>query len=88
VERLKIDHAHAQILADALNKCNWVKYVMPADTNIVLFDTVSPADEALKKLLDKGIKANSTDTYRIRFVTHLDVHPEQIEWVVKVLSEL
>ena len=87
VNRLKIDHAHAQLLADALNGQNWVKYVMPADTNIVLLDTVAPAEEVLKKLLEKGIKANSTDTHRIRFVTHLDVHPEQMEYVIKVLSQ-
>jgi len=86
VERLKIDHAHAQLMADELSKCSWVTNVLPADTNIVLFDTVQPAEEVLKKLLDKGIKANSTDTHRIRFVTHLDVHPEQVEWVLKVLS--
>src|ERR1700749_756461 len=85
VERLKIDHAHAQLLAAALNDKTWVKYVMPADTNIVLFDTVAPGDEILNKLSAKGIKANSTDTHRIRFVTHLDVHPEQVEYVVKVL---
>lgn len=88
VERLKTDHAHAQILADTLNNCDWVKYVMSADTNIVLFDTVAPAEQVLKKLLEKGIKANSTDTHRIRFVTHLDVHPDQVEYVVKVLKEL
>jgi threonine aldolase len=87
VERLKIDHAHAQILADELKKSSQVTNVLPADTNIVLFDTVAPAEEVLKKLLEKGIKANSTDTHRIRFVTHLDVHPEQVEWVVKVLSQ-
>jgi len=87
VERLKIDHAHAQILADELNKCSWVTNVLPADTNIVLFDTIVQAEQVLKKLSEKGIKANSTDTHRIRFVTHLDVHPEQVEWVVKVLKE-
>ncbi|WP_426671763.1 threonine aldolase family protein [Mucilaginibacter sp. McL0603] len=88
VERLKIDHNHAQILAEELSKCNWVSNVLPADTNIVLFDTTAPADQILKKLLDKGIKANSTDTHRIRFVTHLDVHPDQVEYVVKVLKEI
>jgi threonine aldolase len=86
VERLKIDHAHAGILAEQLAQCSWVKNVLPADTNIVLFDTVEPADAVLKKLSDQGIKANATDTYRIRFVTHLDVHPDQVEYVVKVLS--
>ena len=88
VERLKIDHAHAQILAEQLVKCNWVKNVLPADTNIVLFDTAEPAEVVLKKLSDKGVKANSTDTHRIRFVTHLDVHPDQVEYVVKVLSNV
>lgn len=88
VERLKIDHAHAQILANQLNKCGWVTNVLPADTNIVLFDTAAPAEQVLNKLLEKGIKANSTDTHRIRFVTHLDVHPNQVEWVVKMLGDI
>jgi len=86
VERLKIDHAHARLLADELSKCSWVSNILPADTNIVLFDTIAPAEQVVKKLLEKGIKANSTDTHRIRFVTHLDVHPEQVEWVIKVLK--
>src|SRR3978361_54304 len=60
VERLKIDHAHAQIMADELRKCSWVTNVLPVDTNIVLFDTVAPTAEILKKLEAKGIKANST----------------------------
>jgi threonine aldolase len=88
VERLKIDHAHAQILADELSKRSWVSDILPADTNIVLFDTVAPAEQVLKKLLEKGIKANSTDTHRIRFVTHLDVHSDQVEYVVKGLKEI
>lgn len=88
VERLKIDHAHAKLLADALETQSWVESVLPADTNIVLFDTIGPAQEVLKKLLAKGIKANATNTHTIRFVTHLDVHPDQIEYVIKVLSEL
>ena len=86
VERLKIDHAHARILAKQLQLCNWVKNILPVDTNIVLFDTAAPAEQVLQKLSTHGIKANSTDTHRIRFVTHLDVHPEQVEYVVKVLK--
>jgi threonine aldolase len=61
---------------------------LPADTNIVLFDTKEPADVILKKLEAKGIKANSTDKHRIRFVLHLDVHPEQVEYTVGVLKGL
>ncbi|MBS1530074.1 MAG: aminotransferase class I/II-fold pyridoxal phosphate-dependent enzyme, partial [Bacteroidetes bacterium] len=87
IERLKIDHAHAQLLAEALKAHARVKNVLPADTNIVLFDTVAPAQDVLNKLLAEGIKANATAPHTIRFVTHLDVHPEQVEYVIKVLSQ-
>lgn len=86
VQRLSIDHEHARILASELSKCNWVSNVLPADTNIVLFDTEKPADDVLAKLAAQGIKANATDKHRIRFVLHLDVHPEQVEYVVKTLK--
>jgi threonine aldolase len=88
VERLKIDHTHAQILATELTALPWVSNVLPAETNIVLFDTVEPADAVLKKLEAKGIKAGSTDKHRIRFVLHLDVSPEQVEYVVTSLKSL
>lgn len=88
VERLNIDHAHAQTLADELKKCPWVSSVLPVETNIIVFDTVEPATEVLKKLAEHGIKALSTAQHRIRFVLHLDVHPEQVEYVVKVLKIL
>jgi threonine aldolase len=88
VERLKIDHAHAQILAEALGRSSAVTNVLPAETNIVLFDTVEPADAVLAKLAEQGIQAMSTDKHRIRFVLHLDVHPEQVEYVVSVIGSL
>lgn len=88
IERLKIDHAHAQILADELSKCSHVSAVLTPETNLVLFDTVEPASQFLQKLAEKGIRALSTDTHRIRFVVHLDVHPKQVEYVVEVLRNL
>jgi len=87
MERLSIDHAHAQIIADALAKCPLVSNVMPAETNLILFDTLEPAAAFLEKLTAHGIKALPTAPNRIRFVLHLDVHPEQVEHVVKVLSQ-
>ena len=86
VERLKLDHAHAQILSEALSNCPWVSNVLTAETNIVLFDTIEPATIVLAKLADKGIKALPTDSHRIRFVLHLNVHPEQVEYAVGVLK--
>jgi threonine aldolase len=88
VQRLKIDHSHAHILADELGKCAWVTNIVPVETNIVLFDTNEPADGIVHKLLEKGIKCSATGPNRIRFVTHLDVHPEQVEYAVSVLKGL
>ncbi|AYL96034.1 threonine aldolase family protein [Mucilaginibacter celer] len=88
IERLKIDHAHAQVLGEELRRLAWVSNVIPVQTNIVLFDTVEPAAVVLAKLAEKGIKAVDTGKHRIRFVTHLDVHPEQVEYTVKVLKSL
>src|ERR1700712_3019012 len=65
VERLRVDHTHALILSDELGKCPWVSSVMPTETNIVLFDTIEPAELVLKKLADKGIHALNTDKHRI-----------------------
>lgn len=88
IERLQIDHAHARILAEELANCPWVSNIIPVETNIVLFDTIELADTVLNKLAAKGIKAGSTDKHRIRFVTHLDVHADQVEYVVSVLKSL
>ncbi|WP_337993465.1 threonine aldolase family protein [Mucilaginibacter sp. KACC 22063] len=88
VTRLKTDHSHARILGEELSKCSWVTNVLPVDTNIVLFDTVKPADEIIALLAERGIKCGSTDKHRIRFVTHLDVHTEQIEYTVSVLKAI
>ncbi|MFD2147253.1 threonine aldolase family protein [Mucilaginibacter antarcticus] len=88
VERLKTDHAHAAILAEALSKSSAVSQVLPVETNIVLFDTIDTAEAVLQKLAAQGIQAMSTDKHRIRFVLHLDVQPEQVEHVVKVIGSL
>ena len=88
VERLKIDHAHAALLASELAKLPWVSGVLPAETNIVLFDTVEPAVDVAKKLEAKGVRAVPTGANRIRFVLHLDISPEMVEYVVKTLKEI
>src|SRR5476651_557069 len=60
VDRLKVDHANAALLASELSKLSWVSGVLPAETNIVLLDTIEPADVVVKKLEGKGIHAIPT----------------------------
>jgi len=86
VERLKIDHAHAQILAEALRNCPSVSNILPVETNLIVFDTVEPAAVFLEKLAVHGVKASSTHPHRVRFVLHLDVHPDMVEYVAGLLK--
>jgi len=88
IERLKIDHEHARILAQELESSNWVTGVVPVETNIVLFDTVDPASTIVQKLLAHGIKCNATGPRRIRFVTHLDIHPNQVEYTARLIGKM
>lgn len=80
VERLAIDHAHAQQLADVLRQHPDVAGLRPVHTNIVIFDLrpgLSAAD-FLAKLAALGIRASAFGPQTVRFVTHLDVGPEQV----------
>lgn len=86
INRLKIDHAHAQIITEQLKNTNGVTAVLPVETNLILFDTAKPAAQFCEKLAQNGIKASATAPNRVRFVLHLDVHPEGVEHVVKVLK--
>lgn len=88
VKRLQEDHDHAKLLEEVLKGCNWVTGVLSVETNLIIFDTVKEASYYLEKLTEKGIKASANDVRRIRFVTHLDVHPDQIEYTIEVLKSL
>jgi len=90
VERLRDDHAHARMLAEALAQLPWVTNIRPVQTNILIFDLVPPRSpvEFLDFLKKKGVVASAFGPQTIRFVTHLDVSREMIEEVMGILSEL
>ena len=88
VERLRDDHAHARQLSAALADLPYVANIRPVQTNIVIFDLVPPLLPAvfLDYLLKNGVKASAFGPQTIRFVTHLDVHPEMITKAIQVLQ--
>ena len=90
VERLRDDHAHARMLAEALAQLPWVTNIRPVQTNILIFDLVPPHSPAafLDFLKKKGVVASAFGPQTIRFVTHLDVSRGMIEEVMGILSEL
>ncbi len=90
VTRLTEDHKRAQILAQALEKCSWVAEVWPVETNIIVVrikETLKTA-EILHKLEQNGVKGIEFGEDLIRFVTHLDIHDEDLAPCEKAFTSI
>jgi len=87
VNRLADDHAHAQVLGKTLESLNWVDSVLPVETNIVIFAIKMPATvkQVSDYLLQYNIRVSAMSSTQIRMVTHLDVTPEMIDFVIEKL---
>ncbi len=83
IDRLTEDHANAQILAEAINKCSKLQ-LEPAqvDTNILIFH-VDPAYATAAQFVDtlreNGLLALAAGKEIVRLVTHLDVSTEDCQ---------
>jgi threonine aldolase len=90
VERLKVDHANAQALESVLQKCSWVKEVVPVETNIVVAILNEPMkrDTIIELLKIEGIKTIPFGEGMIRFVTHLNVDQQKIDYTIEKLGKL
>ncbi len=90
VARLQQDHQHAGQLAAALCKKDFVKAVLPVETNIVIF-TVSgrfTPQSLVAKMKEKNILWYAISPTQVRIVTHLDITPEMIEKTVQTIDAL
>ncbi|GAB3840026.1 threonine aldolase family protein [Hymenobacter jeollabukensis] len=88
VERLVDDHRRARQLAEALQAAPYVDFVLPAETNLVIFrlrDGLTE-DAFLAHLAANGIKASAFGPQMVRFVTHLDVDDAAIGQVLAALQ--
>ncbi len=91
MERLADDNRRARQIAAALEELEWVGRVMPADTNIVIFD-ISPdgptAATLVKQLLARGFIVGAFGERRIRVVTHLGVDQSDTDNLCRTLAAL
>ena len=82
LERLKVDHANAKILANSIREIRLDLEFPDIETNIVWIK-VNPkkakAPELIKSLKEKGILVTGGPDNLIRAVTHLDVNEKDIE---------
>ena len=90
--RLHVDHENAQFLAKGIARIPGL-YVDPAKvrSNIVIFDCSKSGKTAIEisaELKERGILANETEKYLVRFVTHCDVDRAGIERALVALREI
>ena len=82
IDRLKIDHENAKLLAEKLTKISRVQIDLNnVQTNMVTFD-LEPSvdcDAFLQKLKENGILALAQAKNRVRIVTHRGIEREHIE---------
>lgn len=88
IDRLSIDHYHAELLANSLSNCSWIEKVMNVETNIVVgyLKENYQTEEFIDKLKNDGILAIPFGKGRVRIVTHLDVSKEDVEKVISSLK--
>ncbi len=90
IDRLKEDHLHASQIADAIQKKNFVKYILPVETNIIIFelDDRYTAKEFVAKLKEKNVLSYAITTNRVRLVVHLDISKEMVEKTIDIINKL
>lgn len=89
VERLKEDHCHAGMIADALIKKDFVSEVLPVETNIIIFHLHNySAKQLVSEFKEEGILAYAIAPASVRLVVHLDITPEMVEKTIAVINKM
>lgn len=88
IERLEQDHNHAKYIAHLLLKKDFIGKMLPVETNILIFEVMSPytASTFSDYMKMHDILCIAISPTQVRMVTHLDVVPEMIEHMVHVIE--
>lgn len=87
ISLLTEDLRRAQVLGHALGQLDYVEFVYPVESNILIFKLKDdlPADKFLNHLVNNDILALTFGPQTIRFVTHLDFTDSMLEKVILIL---
>jgi threonine aldolase len=83
---IAVDHANAQRLAQGLSEIPGIRLDPWPETNIVYFNVAGTGltgTDAMARLEANGVRASGMGATRLRFVTHRDISPDQIEIAVE-----
>lgn len=90
IDRLEEDHLHAQQIAEALLKKDFIGKIMPVETNILIFELknkYTPSSFA-NELKENSIYAMPISPTQIRMVLHLDITEQMVSRTIEVIDSL
>jgi threonine aldolase len=90
VNRLAEDHAHAMLIAEALQQTDFIGEILPVETNILIFEVkgrLTP-QELAAKLKEKGILVIAISPTQVRMVVHLDISASNVEQTIDTIKSL
>jgi threonine aldolase len=87
---LQQDHTHAQSIAAALAKRDFVAYIHPVQTNIIVFGVAEPetAQSIADKLAAQQVLCFAISATEVRMVTHLNINTAMIEQLIYIIERL
>jgi len=90
IERLQQDHDHAKQIGQALSQSQIASFVLPIETNIVIFETQEPnsAAKIIEHFKEKDILCSFISPGRVRFALHLDITEEMVHKTVEVIGQM
>ncbi|HRE37483.1 MAG TPA: GntG family PLP-dependent aldolase [Chitinophagaceae bacterium] len=90
IERLAEDHEHAAQIAGVIAGKQFVKFVLPVETNIIIFelDESITAPGLVSKLKEYNILGYAISQNRVRLVLHLDINAEMVKKTIEVFNQL
>jgi len=89
-QRLKVDHLHATQISEALKSKYFIKEILPAETNIIIFemnDKMTAAD-FVSKFKEQDILCFEIAPGKVRLILHLDITKKMVEKTIEIISKL
>lgn len=90
IDRLKEDHLHARLIADALKSQPFIERVLPVETNIIIAEVRQPwsPKDFMEYMHAHDIHLFTISPRRFRMVLHLDISPEMVERTISIINEI
>ena len=90
IDRIREDHNHCQMLAEVLSSKDFVISILPVETNILIAEIGGryQATDFVEYLKERDILCLAISPTQIRMITHLDVSPDMIRQLCKIIQSM